>query len=229
MKKFSKRLPHIVWLSLFMLPCVVGCHSHDLHTVITPATQPRLVRKVTTTTTTTSEKPPIEQAPVSQAPVSQAESQMVYPAELSASTMEVVKLHEALMSEAVMATYIQTSEQPFSLDANQMIYLKDIGVSEEMIGLMMERDGFLGNGGSPAAVNLPDNNVIADSSVTMDTMAEGESPAGMAPESLSPTIQKTTTVTTEYFHEQLEPYGAWVHVSDYGWCWRPTVAIRNPG
>ena len=226
MKKFSKRLPHTVWLSLFMLPCVVGCHSHDSHTVITPATQPRLVRKVTTTTTSTSERPPIEQAPVSQ-----AESQMVYPAELSASTMEVVKLHEALMSEAVMATYIQTSEQPFSLDANQMIYLKDIGVSEEMIGLMMERDGFLGNGGSPVPVNLPDNNVIADSSVTMDTtaMAEGESPAGMAPESLSPTIQKTTTVTTEYFHEQLEPYGAWVHVSDYGWCWRPTVAIRNPG
>ena len=58
----------MVWLSLFMLPCVVGCHSHDSHTVITPATQPRLVRKVTTTTTTTSVKPPIEQAPVSQAP-----------------------------------------------------------------------------------------------------------------------------------------------------------------
>ena len=56
----------MVWLSLFMLPCVVGCHSHDSHTVITPATQPRLVRKVTTTTTTTSVKPPIEQAPVSQ-------------------------------------------------------------------------------------------------------------------------------------------------------------------
>ena len=111
----------MVWLSLFMLPCVVGCHSHDSHTVITPATQPRLVRKVTTTTTTTSVKPPIEQAPVSQAPVSQAPvsqapvsqagSQMVYPAELNASTMEVVKLHEALMSEAVMATYIQISEQ----------------------------------------------------------------------------------------------------------------------
>ena len=38
MKKFSKRLPQMVWLSLFMLPCVVGCHSHDSHTVITPAT-----------------------------------------------------------------------------------------------------------------------------------------------------------------------------------------------
>ncbi len=60
--------------------------------------------------------------------------------------MEVVKLHEALMSEAVMATYIQTSEQPFSLDANQMIYLKDIGVSEEIIGLMMEQDDILGHG-----------------------------------------------------------------------------------
>ncbi len=221
----------MVWLSLFMLPCVVGCHSHDSHTVITPATQPRLVRKVTTTTTTTSVKPPIEQAPVSQASVSQAGSQMVYPAELNASTMEVVKLHEALMSEAVMATYIQISEQPFSLDANQMIYLKDIGVSEEIIALMMKRDDILGHGGSPVAVNPPENYVIADPPVTVETasMVEpGESPVGVAPENLAPAVQKTTTVTTEYFHEQLEPYGAWVHVSDYGWCWRPTVAIRNP-
>ena len=202
MKKFSKRLPQMVWLSLFMLPCVVGCHSHDSHTVITPATQPRLVRKVTTTTTTTSVKPPIEQAPVSQAPVSQAPvsqapvsqagSQMVYPAELNASTMEVVKLHEALMSEAVMATYIQISEQPFSLDANQMIYLKDIGVSEEIIALMMKRDDILGQG-SPVAVNPPENYVIADPPVTVETasMVEpGESPVGVAPENLAPPVQK---------------------------------------
>ncbi|NDG47153.1 MAG: hypothetical protein EBY37_08690, partial [Flavobacteriia bacterium] len=231
MKKFSKRLPQMVWLGLSMLPCVVGCHSHDSHTVITPATQPRLVRKVTTTTTTTSVKPPIEQASVSQASVSQAGAQMVYPTELSASTMEVVKLHEALMSEEVMATYIQTSEQPFSLNANQMIYLKDIGVSEEMIGLMMEQDDFLGHGGSPVAVNPPENNVIAEPSVAMETTAmvePGGIPVGVAPENPVPAVQKTTTVTTEYFHEQLEPYGAWVHVSDYGWCWRPTVAIRNP-
>ena len=99
--------------------------------------------------------------------------------------MEVVKLHEALMSEAVMATYIQTSEQPFSLDANQMIYLKDIGVSEEIIGLMMERDDTLGHGGSPVAVNPPENYVIADPPVTMETNAmvePGGSPVGVAPE-----------------------------------------------
>ena len=215
----------MVWLGLSMLPCVVGCHSHDSHTVITPATQPRLVRKVTTTTTTTSVKPPIEQASVSQ-----AGAQMVYPTELSASTMEVVKLHEALMSEEVMATYIQTSEQPFSLNANQMIYLKDIGVSEEMIGLMMEQDDFLGHGGSPVAVNPPENNVIAEPSVAMETTAmvePGGIPVGVAPENPVPAVQKTTTVTTEYFHEQLEPYGAWVHVSDYGWCWRPTRRPRR--
>ena len=40
-------------------------------------------------------------------------------------------------------------------------------------------------------------------------------------------VTETRVVTQEYFHEQLAPYGAWVHVPDYGWCWRPTVAVAN--
>ena len=30
-------------------------------------------------------------------------------------------------------------------------------------------------------------------------------------------------VTFDYFYEALEPYGNWVYVNDYGYCWQPAV------
>ena len=41
----------------------------------------------------------------------------------------------------------------------------------------------------------------------------------------SPPVQ----VSNNYFYETLSPYGSWVNVDGYGMCWRPTVAVVNPG
>ena len=29
------------------------------------------------------------------------------------------------------------------------------------------------------------------------------------------------------FYNSLAPYGTWVNVPDYGWCWQPTVVVVN--
>jgi hypothetical protein len=36
-------------------------------------------------------------------------------------------------------------------------------------------------------------------------------------------------VNVSYFYNELAPYGAWVDVAGYGYCWRPTVAVWNSG
>lgn len=34
-------------------------------------------------------------------------------------------------------------------------------------------------------------------------------------------------VSVDFFHENLEPYGDWREVGDYGWCWQPRDVGRN--
>lgn len=36
-------------------------------------------------------------------------------------------------------------------------------------------------------------------------------------------------VTHSYFYSSLAPYGSWVEVADYGWCWQPTIAVTHRG
>ncbi len=36
-------------------------------------------------------------------------------------------------------------------------------------------------------------------------------------------------VSYNVFHESLSPYGSWVQIEPYGWCWQPTVVTVNPG
>jgi hypothetical protein len=34
-------------------------------------------------------------------------------------------------------------------------------------------------------------------------------------------------VTYSYFYDSLSPYGSWVFLNDYGWCWQPTIAVTH--
>jgi hypothetical protein len=42
-------------------------------------------------------------------------------------------------------------------------------------------------------------------------------------------VEQPAEVTVNYFYDTLAPYGSWVDVDDYGWCWRPSVVVYNPG
>lgn len=39
--------------------------------------------------------------------------------------------------------------------------------------------------------------------------------------------QPASVEVHHYFHDSLDPYGRWVSVDNYGWCWSPTVAAVN--
>ena len=39
----------------------------------------------------------------------------------------------------------------------------------------------------------------------------------------------STVINYNTFYENLAPYGSWVEVADYGYCWRPTVSIVDSG
>ena len=45
--------------------------------------------------------------------------------------------------------------------------------------------------------------------------------------SLIPRGQAATEVSINFFYDNLSPYGNWVEVGDYGYCFQPNVAVNN--
>ena len=46
--------------------------------------------------------------------------------------------------------------------------------------------------------------------------------------SLAPRVQAKAEITLNFFYDNLSPYGSWIDVGDYGYCFQPGVAADNP-
>lgn len=124
----------------------------------------------------------------------------------SPNLADLIKLARAGVSESLMLKFIANAPGAFSLGAQEIIYLTDLGVSENVINTLMERDRAYTNAPQPAAV------------------AEiAPAPAPVVVEQAPVVITEPAPVTVNYFYQTLSPYGAWIEVDGYGRCWQPTV------
>ena len=127
---------------------------------------------------------------------------------------QVVRLAQAGVDESVIMSYVSNSTSTFNLDSDTIIYLSDLGVPNEVVTAMMQRDQFLQQ--QMAAANPPQ-------------------PPPPAPETIAteptepPPPPEPTEVTVNYFYSSLAPYGIWVDVAGCGRCWRPTIVVYNSG
>src|SRR5436190_13378166 len=75
---------------------------------------------------------------------------------LSGPSAEVAKLAQAGMDESVMLAFVTNSSYIFQLDSDDIIYLKDVGVSEVIIAAMIQHDKTLqSNLPNPTAAEPP--------------------------------------------------------------------------
>ena len=124
---------------------------------------------------------------------------------------QVIRLAQAGVDESVIMSYVTSSTSTFNLDSETIIYLSDLGVPNEVVTAMMQRDQVLQQ--QMAAANPPPP--PPDTTTTEST----EPPPPPEP----------TEVTVNYFYSSLAPYGTWVDVQGYGRCWRPTMVVYNSG
>src|SRR5690242_19248453 len=61
------------------------------------------------------------------------------PVQLSYGVPEILQLSKANVSEGTIITYIQNSGNSYGLDANQIVYLKQQGVSDTIINTMLNQ------------------------------------------------------------------------------------------
>jgi hypothetical protein len=128
---------------------------------------------------------------------------------------QVIKLMQAGVSEDVIKNYVSNSGSTFNLDSDKIIYLKDIGLPDDIVTAMMQRDQVLQQQMATATYQPPPPEPAPATETVVTTEAAPPPP--------------TEGVTVNYFYDTLAPYGAWVNVEGYGLCWRPTVTVLNAG
>lgn len=174
---------------------------------------------------------PVVQAPAVVAPsgdanpppakASAAPTQQVEPVlpKLSPAVAEVVKLAQSKVSDEVLLAFVERTNHVFSITAEEIIYLHDIGVSEAVITVLIKRSQV-----APLVPGASAEPVLPQ--VGIPPSEGAPAPAIAAPSSAAvPALMAEAPQQVAYFYPSLAPYGTWLEVPDYGWCWRPTVAV----
>ena len=152
---------------------------------------------------------------------------------------DVVQLTRGGLDEGVIGEYIVNIREPFALGAAQIVYLNDLGVSSNVIHRLMRKAAEIRpDASTPSAQVAPATpTAVAPYSVappaanpqTVVTTLEGTPPP--PPTSAVTTVVAApvapTVVNQQVFYQSLSPYGSWMDVPGYGWCWRPSVAVAN--
>jgi hypothetical protein len=158
---------------------------------------------------------------------------------LSPNAAEVVRLAGAGTGDDVVLAYIQNSTAAFELSADQILYLRDIGVSSPVITAMLNRDNGLRNR-APAPVSepklapppiSPPSPAVPPVQAPMPEPSPTPVEAPLTPPSelTPPTYVSSPPVEVSYFYGTLSPYGSWVQLAGVGWCWQPRVVVINHG
>jgi hypothetical protein len=154
----------------------------------------------------------------------------------TSAVAEVIRLAEAGVEEGVMLAFVTNSASMFSLGAEDIVYLNDIGVPSAVVTAMIQRDQTLK--GSPASNRTAVATAPAPEATAGPFAPVPETPAtDMAPApapqpeylsedySVPPPAEEAGYST---FYNSLSPYGTWVNVAGCGPCWQPTVVVGNP-
>src|SRR3989441_3215331 len=145
------------------------------------------------------------------------------PAKLSPGVEEIVQLAQAGVGDDVLLAYIENSPTSYKLEVDEILYLHDLGISAEVIAGLVRHGQSSPEpaptlAGAPSQPSTPAENVNTN---PPPPAAEAE-PSNANAYAVTPPVEQ---VNYNYFYQTLAPYGTWIDVPAYGWCWRPTVAV----
>ena len=142
---------------------------------------------------------------------------------------EIIKLANSGVEQSVMLAYVTNSTSTFNLSAEEIIYLKDIGVPDPVVTAMMVRDQALRAESQSALAAAPPQPAPGEEAAPPNSgdVAPQPDAAGPAypPDAAPPPAELAGDGN---FYDALAPYGNWVDVQGYGPCWQPTVVVGNP-
>ena len=169
----------------------------------------------------------------------------------SPGLQEVIQLCRANVEESVVLAYIERSPIAYNPSVEEILYLNDIGISPQVVAALLNHGRELETQAAEnAARTLPPATPVLENPGTAPTTATNpiavgapniipgtitESSSVQYVQSAPPVVPETQVITTtetivpqqqvtlNYFYSSLSPYGTWMQVDDYGWCWQPSV------
>jgi hypothetical protein len=176
------------------------------------------------------------QTPEAAVPGAPGQAQPAVPVSLSSGAAEVVRLAGSGVGDDVVIAYIQNSQVPFNLSADDVLYLKDIGLSAEVTSAMLTHDGTLRGQPPQYAPAAPGAPAPVAPTTPAPTVPPGGAPLtydwqpAPAPASAPPPAYVSTApADVSYFYNDLSPYGTWVSLEGLGWCWQPRTVVTSRG
>jgi hypothetical protein len=154
----------------------------------------------------------------------QVQSSAAVPNDLSPAAAEVVRLAESGVGDDVVVSYIQNSKSAFGLTADHILYLKDLGVSTESITAMLNHDKAVPGAPAVASAPTPAPSVPSAPQWTSQPSAPATVPTVATP---APAYVSNPPIEVNYFYNDLSPYGTWISLEGYGWCWQPRAVVVN--
>lgn len=167
------------------------------------------------------------------------------PPNLPEAAREVIKLAHGQVDDKVIVQFISNVQEPFHLDAEQIVYLRDLGISSDVLEAFMQREKELGGipaeqpttaattAGPPSVVPLPPS-----PAASAPTEYPGGTPA-LPPPQVGPAVEVAqpsepppaagAPVNNNFFFGALAPYGNWFTIPTYGFVWQPSCAVITPG
>lgn len=144
-----------------------------------------------------SNSPPSANVPAAAPTETPAET--TFPANLPPGVAEIFRMAQAHVDENVILAFIKNSGQAYSLTADQILYLADLGLSQKVISALVKQKP-----AAPTAIAA----AVPTSEPTPPPVAAQEN-------------------TADLFHDALAPYGTWSQSPDYGAVWQPTAETIN--
>jgi hypothetical protein len=144
-----------------------------------------------------------------------AVSNTTAPTNIPPAVADVIRLAESGVGDDVVLAYIQNSQATFNLGADDVLYLRDVGVSSVVITAMLNHDTTLRNQVSANPNPVPPEPV--------------QEPQPPPMEEAPPEYSSAPPPEVNPFYNDLSPYGTWVDLSGVGWCWQPRIVLINRG
>ncbi|HTV42717.1 MAG TPA: hypothetical protein VMF08_19290 [Candidatus Sulfotelmatobacter sp.] len=139
---------------------------------------------------------------------------------LSGPDEQILQLSQAKISDSTIITYIQNSSTIYGLDASQIVYLKQNGVSEAVINAMLNQRTAMGQQQQQAQMPPPGSDQSAGA--YQGAVAQPSSPAPsttyVVPDSQTANYNSWASQYYYYPYYSYYPYYGYPYYS-YGWYW----------
>jgi len=168
------------------------------------------------TATTTA---PAAAQPAATSPAAQPTAASQAAPQLSYGVAEVVQLAHANVSEDVIVNYVHNSGNAYGLDANQILYLKQQGVSDRVVNTMLDQRGRLPVAQTASPQNNPDTGNAQTATVVAQPTVTSAQPAQSSSVYIIPDTQTYNYYAYSYpYYYPYYGYYGWPAVSlSFGW------------